>query len=233
MKSIRLILAAVAAVTAGFVTSYHYSGREVRQLNARVHELELERGRLVAYAERLSAERRVAQLDVLEQQASPDGATRTVVRWQQIGPDGELGVPEVISIAGGQVYVEALVIKFEHAHVGEGTPGRDASLALFRRIFGEQQTPETGIPLDQTAPVERDADPATRAAHEALWRRFWELAADPRLADQYGVRVAQIEAPSARVSAGDIWEVSVDAAGGLNLKKMAERIGGPAGRRSG
>jgi len=222
MKSIRIILAAVAAVTAGVVTTYHYSEQEVRELAARVQELEQERGRLVEYAKRLSASRRMAQVDVVNQSIDADGNVLTTLRWVQIGPDGSIGSPEIVTVRGDQVYFEALVIKFDHRDVGEATPDRAASLAMFRRVFGNQQTPETGMPLDQTAPPE-SGDQKARDAHEALWKRFWELAADPRIATDLGVRVAQIEAPAARMAPGQIWEVSLDAAGGLNVKKLAER----------
>ena len=49
-----------------------------------------------------------------------------------------------------------------------------------------------------------------------------------RLARQFGVRVAQAEAPSVRVKPGQVWEVTLDSAGGLNLKLLGLRADEPA-----
>ncbi|GAF74957.1 unnamed protein product, partial [marine sediment metagenome] len=63
-------------------------------------------------------------------------------------------------------------------------------------------------------------DPDTSPAiHDELWQRFQDLMDDPALAAEYGVRVVQYEAPAVPLQPGQIWEVTLDAAGGLNLKK--------------
>ena len=51
----------------------------------------------------------------------------------------------------------------------------------------------------------------------SLWQGFWDLIEDARLREELGVRVAQIEAPAVPLDEGQIWEVTLDAAGGLNL----------------
>ncbi len=90
---------------------------------------------------------------------------------------------------------------------------------------------------------ERPAPPTPAGADDPtgsqarLWKRFWDLIESDALAEQYGVRVAQCEAPSARLRAGEIWEVSLDHAGGLNLRRTghtpdaANRNGGVAAVR--
>jgi hypothetical protein len=45
-----------------------------------------------------------------------------------------------------------------------------------------------------------------------------DLVEEPSLAAKYGIRVAQIEAPAVPIRQGQLWEVTLDAAGGLNLK---------------
>lgn len=172
---------------------------------------------------RLSANRRVAQVEILRQQPDDRGRTLTTLLWQEIGPSGTLGRPQAVEAFGTQIYIEALVIKFEPELVGQGDAARGASLALFRRIFGDQQPPESGAEVDRASrpPLTdpREAEPL----HDRLWSRFWEMVDDPRVAGQYGVRVAQCEAPSAPVRTGQVWEVSLDAAGGLNLRRIGTR----------
>ncbi len=252
-----LLLLAGAAV----VVTEQFSAFEIRKLKGQIESLEAEKAELALYAERLCASRRVAQLDILEQTPTDEGPV-TVMRWQQIAPDGRLAAPEIVTIQGRQVYLEAMVVKFRHELIGKGADGeRSASLALFRRAFGERQAPVTGHPLDQTAPdahlglgpdiagwspdrasdleskaadadedgpshattaADRPADAAGESQQQKLWKRFLDLLDDAALAAEYGVRIAQFEAPSVLVRAGQTWEVTLDAAGGLNLKKLSD-----------
>lgn len=224
MKSIRhLAIAAVFGAAATFM-ALRFGGQEVRQLKVRVDELEQERIRLVEYARRLSATRRVAQVDILDQQPIEAGRQMTTLRWQEISEDGALGAPQTIDIFGTTAYFEAMVVKFGHDRVGNAEPGRAVSLALFRRIFGDRQEPASGFMLPDAA------NPTTAAAKEAdpignmLWTRFWDFVDDPRLRDQQGIRVAQLEAPAVPVKPGQTWQITLDASGGLNVQKIAEQV---------
>lgn len=181
----------------------------------RVQRLQEERTRLVEYAERLTASRRVAQIDVLDRRNDEKSRPITTLRWQEIGEGGALATPQTIEVLGKSAYFEAQVIKFEFQRVREGDPKHGASLAVFRRIFGELEPPEDGDPL----PPPRGHSPD----HAELWRRFWEIVNNPKLAAEYGIRVAQCEAPSVPLEPGQTWEVELDAAGGLNVRKIAEK----------
>lgn len=220
MKHVRTALLALAALGLAGWLAVEFGDFRVRRLEARVDELEREKQRLVDFVRRLSASRRVAQLDILDQSADASGRVVTRSRFQQVGGAGVLGEPSEIETLGSQLYVEALILKFDHALVGAGDEQRGESLALFRRAFGDQQAPESGPSLERTSPPTTDEKPAMQAEHARLWARFWEMADDPKAAAQYGVRVAQLEAPSARVRPGQRWEVSVDAAGGVNLRRL-------------
>lgn len=197
----------------------YFGSMEVRRLKSQVDELQQERTRLIEFADRLSAERRVAQVDILAQQIDESGRAVTTLRWQEIGEGAALGAPQTVEAYGKAIYFEAMVIKFAHELVGKGDPQRSHSLALFRRIFGDQQPPETGFPLPASS-VPQGQNTGDMTAE--LWDKFWRLVDDPKLAERYGVRVAQSEAPAVPVKPGQVWEVTLDAAGGLNLKKVAE-----------
>lgn len=220
MRWVRFVLGCTALAALGGLLAVKLGVYELTRLRQRVDQLEQERARLVEYAQRLSASRRLAQMEVLEQRTAPDGQVVTGLLWQSIQPSGLLDRPLRIEVQGTQVYVEALVLKFEHRHVAEADPQRGASLALFRRVFGDRQAPETAREFERAGPPVSagSADP-----HAGLWARFWALVDDPKLAARYGVRVAQCEAPSVRVRPGQVWEVTIDAAGGLNLKHVADR----------
>lgn len=222
MKSIRHLAAAAVFGAAASFMALRFGGQDVRALKEKVDELEQERSRLVEYARRLSASRRVAQVDILDQRTIDSGRSVTTLRWQEIAQDGSLGVPQTIDVFGNTAYFEAMVIKFEHERVGKAEPGHAGSLTLFRKIFGDQQEPASGFKLPDAA------DPTTASAREEdplgnmLWTRFWDFLEDPRIAEQFGIRVAQLEAPAVPVRPGQTWQITLDAAGGLNVQKVAE-----------
>lgn len=191
------------------------------QLAARVDQLESDKTRLEEYVQRLTATRRVAQVNVLDQYRDEMDRTVTRLLWQEIAADGLLAPPIEIEAIGRLVYFEALVIKFEHSFVEHADPQRGLSLALFRRVFGDQQAPESAKLLSPPLPPDAGGS-ALGAADAQQWQRFWDMMDDPKQASHYGVRVAQCEAPAVPLSSGQIWEVTLDADGGLNLKRRTD-----------
>lgn len=227
IRLFKIAFGVVVLALATIVTKDQFSVFRIRELQSRIDALETEKAEMLLYAERIRAARRVAQVNVIEQDAEAEGGPVTVLHWQQIGTDGLLGPAEVLTLRGTQVYFEAMVAKFEYDLIGRAAPGKSTNLAMFRRAFGDAQMPSTGHPLDHTDPMVRDDTGAmkreTSEADAAIRARFWELMDKPALAAEYGIRIVQCEAPSVRVKPGQIWEVTLDAAGGLNLKKIGER----------
>lgn len=234
MRWMKVSFAAGLLIVAG-VIAFEFAAHRIEQhrLRARLAEVEQDRQRLMEFADRLSATRRVAQIDVLSQRRDDAGRVVSTLLWQELAADGTVGRPLTFETIGEQVYVEALVIKFEHQLVGAGDPQRGRSLALFRRVFGDQQMSASVEEIDRGERPSVDLPLGADSLHDRLWVLFWRLVDDPALARQYGVRVAQCEAPSVPMHAGDLWEVSLDAAGGLNLKKLLSGLAtsAPAGQR--
>lgn len=194
------------------------------KLAKQVEQLEREKTKLSDYLKRLCTSRRVAQIDVLDRGIDASGELVTRLSWQEIGEDGVLSRPKFVEVVGSLVYVEAMVIKFEFEHVAKGDEGKGFSLAVFRRIFGERQSPDSApILAPSPAPAEGDRRPAP--GDDPLFARFWDFVDDPKLAAKEGVRVAQCEAAGVHLRPGEIWEVTLDASGGLNLTKVRDGSG--------
>ena len=125
-----------------------------------------------------------------------DGVPRTEVLFVEEGEDGRPKDRRRVIVRGEQVYFDAFVLKFDQGLVAEGDPIKGRSLILFRRIFGEDQAPNEGEPLDDAAP---DGIPAVYRSdapsqvEKDLWRDFWRYANEPELRRRDGVRVAQGE----------------------------------------
>ncbi|MBX3394048.1 MAG: hypothetical protein KF841_01645 [Phycisphaerae bacterium] len=230
IRFLKFTFGAFALLLASIVTTDYFSVFKIRELQSRIADLEREKAEMLLFAERITASRRVAQVTVTEQHLDARDGPMTLLHWQQIGADGVLGPVEVIGIRGTQVYFEALVLKFDYDLIGRASGEPTTNLAMFRRAFGDGQSPVSGHPLDQTAPTLRGEAGTHTQAEAALWKRFWEFVDRPDLAKQYGIRVAQCEAPSAPMRPGQVWEVALDAAGGLNLRLLGER--GPASQPS-
>jgi hypothetical protein len=213
MKSIRFILMATAALVLVVGTYDQFS---TRSLKRQVDRLTEERAALVQYIERLKASRRVAQVNVESQCLNEHGQIVSRLRWQEVRPDGLVNAPVELETVGLLGYFEGFVIKFDHDLVTADDPSRNQSLVVFRRVFGDQQIPDSA-PMFDRAPLPGVLE-ESQGETASLWSRCWNLIEDAELRTLYGVRVAQIEAPAVPLDEGQVWEVSLDAAGGLNLK---------------
>jgi hypothetical protein len=196
---------------------------EIRRLEdvVRVQEREIQ---ALALANRLlKVQHRVGTLEVLAQGAAADSPehVRTTVRFTELGPDGEPLAPgRELTVEGKRLYVEALVIQFEDAYVEQGDALRGTSLCLLQRLFGEEQKPSSGVPLDSPGqqPAVYGGDVSGDPVHRALWERFWDYANDPALARELGVRALQGEAPFVEARVGARYRLELRASGGLVLE---------------
>lgn len=204
-------------------------GRTLEEKAREIHALEADLAAKQKEIEALSValalskvDHRVARLEVLAQGAPADDPerVRTTVRFTEVDSDGEpLGPGHEVTLEGKTVYVESLVIKFEDSYVEQGDPLRGASICLFRRLFGDGQSPETGFPLDPAGeqPAVYAGDTTPNALHRALWERFWDYANEPELARALGVRAIHGEAPFIEARPGKTYRLELRASGGLTL----------------
>jgi hypothetical protein len=199
------ILLGLAFVGGGAATAWFF-------LSAGRHDAELRRLREVI--DRLQAERRIAEIHVLRQDAQT-----TTFRFREVRPDGAPLHERDFTIQGDVVYFDALVIKFEHAYVEQGDHLRGRSLYLFERVFGEHQEPAQGFRLDEGVPIAyrvNASGPPSKFEQE-LWADFWKFALDPRAARAKGIRVAQGEAVRTKLRKGLVYRLTIEAAGGINV----------------
>jgi hypothetical protein len=196
--------------------------REHAALTEKAERIERERRELAAILERLRLERRMADVEVLQQHRDDQGRVRqTVVRFTEMGRDGRPLPPLVIGVPGGVPHFDALVLKFSDDCVEQGDALRGHSLALFRRIYSESQAPEDGYWLGRPGDVPDiyRTSPEPSEFEIELWQHFWSYATNPEKAAEASVRVAQGEAVYAPMSTGERWHLTLEADGGLNLIK--------------
>jgi len=187
---------------------------QIRALTERNQELEAA-VRLLRYTERR------AQLVVLDQGPGPDGHVRTRVRFTELDPQGDpVGELRELSLDGDEIYVDALVIKFEDTFVTAGDALKGKALLLFRRIFTDRRRPADGDVLDREGqmPQSYAAERAPTTFERELWARFWELANDPEEARRRGVRALHGEAVSTRLKKDRVYTITLRSTGELTIQ---------------
>ncbi|RMH04421.1 MAG: hypothetical protein D6702_03280 [Planctomycetota bacterium] len=220
------LLLVPAALAAGWLAG---RGRGEDPHLARIAELERQVQDLEFRIELLRERRRVAILDRIEQAPSEQrpGGVRTRFRFREVDPAGAtLGREQEFEIEGDLVYLDAQVIKFDDEFVERRDLLRGSTLLLFRRLFGEYQTPAEGFPIDTAGvrPAAYGGDAGPDAAfQEELWRDFWRYANDPAVARQSGVRAMHGEAPYVKLAPGRAYEIQLRTSGGLTIRTLDDR----------
>lgn len=196
---------------------------EIRRLGVVIEEKDAEIEALDVAMKLLKVDHRLAEIEVISQGSKADepDKVRTLMRFTEVSQDGEpLAPPIEATIEGRTVYVETLVIKFGDEYVERGDALRGTSICLFRRLFGEDQQPSAGVPIDSvgTQPLIYGGDDTPDPLYRDLWSRFWEYANDPELARSRGVRALHGEAPFIEVQPGKRYRVELRSSGGLTIR---------------
>ena len=203
----------VAAGAAGLML--HRRDSTAAQLNESKQRVD----QLKQVVKRLEAERRVADAIVTGQE-TVDGVLKTTLLFVEYGRDGSTLPARRFTIDGNVGHIDAMVVKFERDFVQEDDPLRGRSLALFTRLYGENQPPEKAFRIDtpsEIPDVYRGDDPYVTDFERELWANFWKLADDEAYRKAKGVRVAQGEGVWVPFHPDKLYTVTLDSDGGLNI----------------
>jgi hypothetical protein len=215
------------ALVAGGVTGvwlyerHHSAAWQVEQLELQKRQLEHEKQELQTVVNRLSDEKRVAEMLVTDQK-DEEGLTKTTLLFVEYARDGTSLPAKTFTIDGKSAHIDALVIKFDRGLVAANDALRGRSVALFRRLFGETQPPEKAFTIDEPGAIPAvyrgGPQPEEQAKFEKeLWQNFWRLAEDGKYRAEKGVRVANGQGIWGPFSPDRLYTITLDADGGLNL----------------
>ena len=142
LVKLAFLTALVVAGAAGLY--YQQRSTTAAKLDAALRKTE----QLQRVVEHLQAERRVADVIVTDQK-HVDGVQKTTLLFVEYARDGSTPLPaKRFTIDGNVAHVDALVVKFERGFVQDNDPLRGRSLALFTRLYGENQPPEKAYRID-------------------------------------------------------------------------------------
>jgi hypothetical protein len=186
---------------------------------ARLNDARQKNEQLKQVVQRLEAERRVADV-IVTGQKNEGGVQKTTLLFVEYARDGSTLPARRFTIDGNVAHIDAIVVKFDRDFVQDNDPLRGHSLALFTRLYGENQPPEKGFRIDtpgEIPDVYRSADPQVSDFERELWANFWKLADDEAYRKSRGVRVAQGEGVWVPFYPDKLYTVTLDSDGGLNI----------------
>ena len=198
-------------------------GEAIVELNTELDQKSRELEELGIAMALLKVDHRIARIEVLDQGPSDDDPelVQTRVRFVELDVEGQpLSEPIEATIDGTTLYVESLVVKFGDQYVESGDALRGTSVCLFRRLFGEAESPSAGVDIDPAGlqPLAYTGVEGPSALHRELWSRFWEYANDPELARERGVKAIHGEAPFIETRLGKSYRVELRSSGGLTIQ---------------
>jgi hypothetical protein len=193
----------------------------IAALNVDVREKEARIQRLDTSLRLLKVSHRVGWLTVLDQDIDPaTNQLYTVGQFVEVNDQGQpMGKPKDFRINGDIVYIDNWVVKFDDKYVEHAEIDRSTSLVLFRRIFGENQTPNEGFVIDAVGsrPQAYGSDNQMSDFEKKIWDEFWTIANDEAKAKELGIRAAHGEAPSMKLQKGKSYKVLLRASDGLSI----------------
>ena len=212
MKAGLKIGSGVVVLAAGFLLWQQFSGnRTIEQLLNENLELKtaitnLSQEEQIGYAKVLSQETRDGQLftKILFVEADPEDFTKHILRKEY-------------EIQGDVIHFDTLIVTFGSELVMDG---KERAMYLWRRIYGEKQTPEQGFPIEtEGQPSPRYAQLCEKLSIEdgqLFWDEIWQLSNNPKRLEKLGIKAVYGNAIYRQLKPGLIYIFKVSSTGTLH-----------------
>ncbi len=202
-------------VVIGAVVAYVGPGLYHRAMT--IHELLTENRQLKQAISNLTEEDQIGYAKVLSQR-SEDGRLRTTIRFVETARDDKTKIilQKECIVEGDVIHFDALIVKFEDKMVMDG---KARALYLWRRIYGETTTPQSGCPIEEPGTEPKRYSGLLQAlpiAHQKLfWSSIWDLANDPEKLRAYGIKAVYGNVVYNQFRPGLIYVFKINPAGHL------------------
>jgi hypothetical protein len=213
--------------------------REIEERNKRISALEgdleiaKKRAEKLEIAVRLlKVDHRLANVDVVKQMVGIDGKTYTDVTFTEVNDKNEaIADPQEFRLPGKAFHIAGWIVKFEDRFVETGDPERGTSLFAFKSIYGNEQKPIDGFPLDKPGkrPDAYGKGREVSSFEQDIWDDFWNLAHDKARKEALGVRSshgAAVFIEDARP--GWRYQVRLRSSGDLTLEQQGQSPAKPS-----
>lgn len=186
-----------------------------------VEALFKENDRLQQALSRLQEETVVAYVWLIARAPGPAG-TETSFVWMEpsAGEPFSGARVDTFTVTGDTVYLDGFLIRFPGSLVADG---RARALFLWRRAFGDDQTPNAGVPLDQGrgAPPRYEAlfsGALSSEESQRFWDALWQLAHDPHALSGLGIETISGQALAIRPRPDTLYAIKVSATGTVSAQ---------------
>ncbi len=192
-----------------------YLGREPYKAVATIQELLAENRTLRQAISNLSGENQIGYAKVIAQETI-DGELFTTLKFVETARDDKLKtiLEKEFTIAGDVIHFDALIVKFGNKMVMDG---RTRALYLWRRVYGEQMTPQEGFAIEEpeTEPQRySDLFEALPIKHRKMfWSNIWDLANDPEKLAEYDIEAIYGSAVYSKLRTGLIYVFKINSTG--------------------
>ena len=126
-------------------------------------------------------------------------------------------VEKEYDLEGDVVFFDALIVKFGNQVVMDG---KEKSLYLWRRVYGERTAPSDGLPIElEGAEPARYANIFTKLSmknRELFWSEIWQLSNDPDRLKEVGVSAIYGSVVYKKLRPGLIYAFKIDNRGNLH-----------------
>ncbi|QHI67938.1 hypothetical protein [Tichowtungia aerotolerans] len=210
-KFVRTVFGLLALVAVILVAGTLFYGTKT------VHDLLGENKKLKEAISTLTTEEQIGYAKVLMQEAR-DGQLYTTLRFVETERGNPLKtvLQKEVEIEGDIVHFDALIVSFSGQAVIDG---KDRSLYLWRRVYGDNQAPSAGFEIEEPG-----AEPARYAGllsrlrlkdQQMFWNAIWDLANDPEALEQHGIKAVYGNAVYKKLRPGLIYVFKISPTGQL------------------
>ncbi len=192
-----------------------YLARGPYRAIATIQELLAENKELKQAITNLSREDQIGYAKVIAQETR-DGQLFTTIRFVETARDDKLQkiLEKEYTVAGDIIHFDALIVKFGNKMVLDG---KMRALYLWRRVYGEQMTPQEGFAIE---------DPCTEPQRyrnllkllpaeqrQMFWSNIWDLANDPEKLAKYDIEAIYGNAVYSKLREGLIYVFKINSTG--------------------
>ena len=200
-KVMAKLIAAAALLTASVLgMSFYFS-------SSTIHSLLTENQELNKAIENLTAEEQIGYATLQSQWRDENGELQSTIRFVQTaaGKPKEIVSEQEFIINGDIIHFDALIVKFTDEYIKDG---KGRSLYLWRRVYGEANSPSSGelieIPGDAPERYHSVTKSLRMKDSDIFWEAIWDLANNPEQLSQYGIKAVFGNAIYSRMLTGQI-----------------------------
>jgi uncharacterized protein YneF (UPF0154 family) len=189
-----------------------------------INELLTENKKLKESLARLTQEDQIGYAKVMKQETK-EGKLYTTLKFVETARDDKANkiLEKEYTIEGEIVHFDALIVKFGNQLVIDG---KERSLYLWRRVYGENMSPRAGYPIEEAGqePVRYKGllEKLRAKDQKTFWGAVWELANDPQKLSKLGVQAIYGNAVYSQLKPGVIYVFKISNTGQVYPETVPE-----------